>query len=72
MLVSALQPIRIIAEVVRSLRNMVGIKFVAIDSETQSCLYELVKKVTSDPEIMNNEIEKLKEYFVNYLASAAK
>ena len=34
------QPIRIIAEVVRFLRNMVGIKFVAIDAETQFCLYD--------------------------------
>lgn len=62
------QPIRIIAEVVRFLRNMIGIKFVAIDAETQFCLYELVKRVTKEPENMNTESVKLKEYFVNYLA----
>ena len=62
------QPIRIIAEVVRYLRNMVGIKFVAIDGETQSCLYELVKKVTSEPEIMKEESDRLQQYFVNYFA----
>lgn len=62
------QPIRIIAEVVRFLRNMIGIKFVAIDAETQFCLYELVKRVTTEPENMNAESVKLKEYFVNYLA----
>jgi hypothetical protein len=63
------QPIRIIAEVVRSLRNIVGIKFVAIDAETQRCLYELVKKVTTEPETMNAESDKLKEYFATYFAS---
>ena len=63
------QPIRIIAEVVRILRNLVGIKFVAIDAETQVCLYELVNRVTSEPENMNAENEKLKKYFVNYFAS---
>lgn len=63
------QPIRIIAEVVRFLRNMIGIKFVAIDAETQFCLYELVKRVTTEPENMNAESFKLKEYFVNYLAT---
>lgn len=62
------QPIRIIAEVVRFLRNMVGIKFVAIDAETQFCLYELVKRVTTEPENMNAESDKLKKYFVNYFA----
>ena len=62
------QPLRIIAEVVRCLRNMVGIKFVAIDEETQLCLYELVKRVTTEPEKMNAESDKLKEYFVNYFA----
>jgi len=62
------QPIRIIAEVVRCLRNMVGIKFVAIDEDTQLCLYELVKRVTTEPEKMNAESDKLKEYFVNYFA----
>jgi hypothetical protein len=65
------QPIRIIAEVVRCLRNMVGIKFVAIDEETQLCLYELVKRVTTEPEKMNAESDKLKEYFVNYFAGTA-
>jgi hypothetical protein len=63
------QPIRIIAEVVRFLRNMVGIKFVAIDAETQFSLYELVERVTTEPEHMSAESDKLKEYFVNYLAS---
>lgn len=63
------QPIRIIAEVVRFLRNMIGIKFVAIDAETQFCLYDLVKRVTTEPENMNAESAKLKEYFVNYLAA---
>ena len=62
------QPIRIIAEVVRCLRNMVGIKFVAIDAETQLCLYELVKRVTIEPEQMNAESDRLKEYFANYFA----
>ena len=63
------QPIRIIAEVVRFLRNMIGIKFVAIDAETQFCLYELVSRVTAEPENMYAENVKLREYFVNYLAS---
>jgi hypothetical protein len=62
------EPIRIITEVVRFLRNMVGIKFVAIDAETQFSLYELVKKVTTEPENMNAESDKLKQYFVNYFA----
>ena len=63
------QPIRIIAEVVRILRNLVGIKFVAIDAETQVCLYELVNRVTTEPENMNAENDKLKKYFVNYFAN---
>jgi PilZ domain len=62
------QPIRIIAEVVRFLRNMVGIKFVAIDAETQLCLYELVKRVTTEPDKMDADRERLKRYFVNYFA----
>jgi len=62
------QPIRIIAEIVRSRRNMVGIKFVAIDAETQSCLYELVNRMTTEPGIMKQESYRLKEYFNNYLA----
>ena len=62
------QPIRIIAEVVRFLRNMVGIKFVAIDEDTQLCLYELVERLTTEPDKMNAESDKLKEYFVNYFA----
>jgi len=64
------QPIRIIAEVVRFLRHMVGIKFVAMDEETQLCLYELVKRVTTEPENMNEENERLKLYFANYFASS--
>ena len=62
------QPIRIIAEVVRFLRNMVGLKFVAIDAETQLRLFELVKRVTTEPEKMNAESDRLKEYFANYFA----
>jgi len=60
------KPIRIIAEVVRFLRNMVGIKFVAIDAESKSCLCELVKRLTTEHENMNAEIDKLKKYFDNY------
>ena len=63
------RPIRIIAEVVRFLRNMVGIKFVAMDAETQSYLYELVKKVTTEPEDMEVASARLKEYFANYFAA---
>lgn len=63
------QPIRIIAEVVRFLRNMVGIKFVAIDAETQFSLFDLVNRLTVEPELMMAESEKLRQYFVNYLAS---
>ena len=62
------QPIRIITEVVRFLRNMVGIKFVAIDAETQFCLYELVKRVSTEPENLDAESDRLKECFVNYFA----
>jgi hypothetical protein len=62
------QPIRIISEVVRFRRNMVGIKFVAVDAETQTSLYKLVKRVTTEPGLMKHESDKLKEYFNNYLA----
>lgn len=62
------EPIRIIAEVVRFLRNMVGIKFIAIDPETQLCLYELVNRMTTEPEHMNSEMNRLKGYFSNYFA----
>lgn len=63
-------PIRIIAEVVRVLRNMVGIKFVAIDAETQACLFELVQKVTTEPENFTVESNRIKQYLANYLAGA--
>lgn len=60
------QPIRIIAEVVRFLRNTVGVKFIAIDDETRSCLFELVNRITTEPKNMAAENEKLKKFFVNY------
>ena len=63
-------PIRIIAEVVRFLRNMVGIKFVTIDDENQRCLYELVKRVATEPENMDEQRERMKQYFANYFASS--
>ena len=64
------QPIRIIAEVVRFLRNMVGIKFVALDEEAQRCLYELVKRVATEPENMDEQRDRMKQYFANYFASS--
>jgi len=64
------QPIRIITEVVRFLRNMVGIKFIAMDAETQLALNELVRKVTRESKNMNVESDRLKEYFVNYFANS--
>ena len=63
-------PIRIITEVVRFLRNMVGIKFVAMDAETQLSLHKLVRRVTTEPQNMNPKSDKLKEYFVNYFANS--
>jgi hypothetical protein len=64
------QPIRIITEVVRFLRNMVGIKFVAMDAETQLSLNDLVRRVTTEPQNMNPKSDTLKEYFVNYFANS--
>jgi hypothetical protein len=63
------QPIRIIAEVAHVLRNMVGIRFVAIDVESQSCLYELVKRMSTEPEHLDEESENLKEFFANFFKS---
>lgn len=59
--------IRIIAEVVHSSGNMVGMKFIAIDADTRLRLYDLVEKATSEPERLPSEFERLKGYLAGYL-----
>ena len=63
------QPIRIIAEVAHFLRNMVGIRFLAIDAESQAFLYELVKKLPAEPENTDEESDNLKKFFANFFDS---
>ena len=63
------QPIRIIAEVAHFLRNMVGIRFLAIDAESQAFLYELVKKLPAEPEYTDEESDNLKKFFANFFDS---
>jgi hypothetical protein len=63
------QPIRIIADVAHFLRNMVGIRFIAIDSESQALLYELVKKLPEEPEYTDEESDNLKKFFANFFDS---
>lgn len=61
------EPIRIIAEVMHCSHNMVGMKFVALDTDTQFRLYDLVKKITTEPEKLDVERDRLKGYLAEYL-----
>ena len=61
------EPIRIIAEVVHTSGNMVGMKFIAIDADTQFRLYDLVEKATTEPERLLSEFDRLKGYLAGYM-----
>ena len=63
------QPIRIIAEAAHLHGNLVGIRFLAIDAESQAFLYELVKKLPAEPENTDDESENLKQFFANFFDS---
>lgn len=61
------EPIRIIAQVVHSRHTMVGLKFVALDSDTQFRLYELVERITTEPDKLKSEWQRLRGYLADYL-----
>ena len=63
------QPIRIIAEAAHFHGNMVGIRFLAIDAESQAFLYDLVKKLPAEPENIGEESDNLKKFFANFFDS---
>lgn len=59
--------IRIDAEVVRFLHNMVGIKFGALDPDTQSGLYEMVNRMTTMSEKQKYESDRMRGHLADYL-----
>lgn len=59
-------PLRIITEVVHERHGMVGVKFVALDTDTRLRLYQLVEKAAAEPEKVRSEWCRLNGYLADY------
>ena len=53
-------PLLLTARVVHSFFSIAGVKFVQLSESTELRLYELLKKITSEPERLSHEWEEIK------------
>jgi hypothetical protein len=60
-------PIRVKVEVVHSFLTMLGLKFITTDSSTRQRLYELLEKISSEPDKLKTEMERIQGHLARFL-----
>ncbi len=60
-------PLRLASEIIYANCALVGFKFVSHDTDNRARLYHLLEELTTEPDNLRSELERIRGYFTDYL-----